>query len=146
MARCIDCGGEASRNKPRCRICEDAYWISRPVEHRPWAWTRAYVIRRDGQRCRGCNRKRQQFNPDCLVLRATRRELGRDLTNEEIALILGIPVDELYLQLTVHHKIHRSQGGTDDLDNLVTLCRTCHDREHNQSPKGGKSKRRKKRA
>jgi 5-methylcytosine-specific restriction endonuclease McrA len=30
----------------------------------------------------------------------------------------------------VHHIVHRSQGGSDELDNLVTLCRYCHDRVH----------------
>jgi 5-methylcytosine-specific restriction protein A len=25
-----------------------------------------------------------------------------------------------------HHKIHRSQGGTDDRYNLLALCRLCH--------------------
>ena len=26
----------------------------------------------------------------------------------------------------IHHRVHRSQGGTDDIDNLVALCRQCH--------------------
>lgn len=28
--------------------------------------------------------------------------------------------------LEVHHKIFRSRGGSDDLENLITLCHTCH--------------------
>jgi hypothetical protein len=32
--------------------------------------------------------------------------------------------------LTPHHIVYRSQGGTDDLDNLVTLCMKCHDDVH----------------
>ncbi len=28
--------------------------------------------------------------------------------------------------LTPHHLIHKSQGGEDSLDNLVTLCFNCH--------------------
>jgi len=28
--------------------------------------------------------------------------------------------------LDVHHRIARQHGGTDDLDNLETLCRKCH--------------------
>jgi 5-methylcytosine-specific restriction endonuclease McrA len=32
--------------------------------------------------------------------------------------------------LTPHHIIHRSQGGQDDLDNLVTLCVICHNAHH----------------
>jgi len=33
-------------------------------------------------------------------------------------------------KLTVHHIIPRSAGGTDNLDNLITLCRECHDAIH----------------
>jgi 5-methylcytosine-specific restriction endonuclease McrA len=28
--------------------------------------------------------------------------------------------------MDVHHIISREQGGSDDMDNLITLCRTCH--------------------
>ena len=36
--------------------------------------------------------------------------------------------------LQVHHKIHRAQGGTDELDNLTTLCIVCHYEEHKGEP------------
>jgi 5-methylcytosine-specific restriction endonuclease McrA len=32
--------------------------------------------------------------------------------------------------LTPHHIVFRSQGGTDDLSNLLTLCMRCHDGVH----------------
>jgi len=32
--------------------------------------------------------------------------------------------------LHIHHVVHRSKGGTDDLNNLVTLCDICHADEH----------------
>jgi 5-methylcytosine-specific restriction endonuclease McrA len=32
--------------------------------------------------------------------------------------------------LTPHHIVFQSQGGTDDLDNLITLCMKCHDDVH----------------
>jgi 5-methylcytosine-specific restriction endonuclease McrA len=33
--------------------------------------------------------------------------------------------------LDVHHKVHRSQGSTNwDTDNLVALCRACHQTHH----------------
>lgn len=32
--------------------------------------------------------------------------------------------------LTPHHIVYRSQGGTHDLDNLITLCTKCHDDVH----------------
>ena len=33
-------------------------------------------------------------------------------------------------RLEVHHRRKVADGGTDDLDNLVTLCRGCHLRAH----------------
>jgi len=33
-------------------------------------------------------------------------------------------------KLTVHHIIFRSKGGTDSPENLITLCKTCHDDFH----------------
>ena len=38
----------------------------------------------------------------------------------EVAIVFGDP----------HHIVYRSAGGSDDLSNLVWLCRTCHDAEH----------------
>lgn len=35
----------------------------------------------------------------------------------------GVAVD-------IHHKIPKSLGGTDDIENLIALCRNCHDIEH----------------
>lgn len=32
----------------------------------------------------------------------------------------------------VHHIVKRSQGGTDDMDNLMLLCRACHNKQHGQ--------------
>jgi 5-methylcytosine-specific restriction endonuclease McrA len=32
----------------------------------------------------------------------------------------------------VHHKEHRSQGGHDSAENLITLCSTCHAEEHSK--------------
>lgn len=34
-------------------------------------------------------------------------------------------------QLQTHHIIFRSQGGTDDEDNMITLCKECHEGVHN---------------
>lgn len=33
---------------------------------------------------------------------------------------------QIQAEFHVHHIIPRDQGGTDDLENLVTLCATCH--------------------
>lgn len=33
-------------------------------------------------------------------------------------------------RLEVHHIKYRSQGGSDDLDNLITLCKDCHNKLH----------------
>ena len=36
--------------------------------------------------------------------------------------------------LEVHHVKHRADGGTDDDDNLITLCARCHAEEHKGEP------------
>ena len=36
-------------------------------------------------------------------------------------------------KLEVHHKIFKSNGGSDDEKNLITLCKSCHDGVHNGS-------------
>lgn len=33
-------------------------------------------------------------------------------------------------KLEIHHKVFRSQGGSDEADNLITLCHTCHKALH----------------
>jgi len=30
----------------------------------------------------------------------------------------------------IHHIVFKSQGGTDTIDNLIALCRDCHDCSH----------------
>jgi 5-methylcytosine-specific restriction endonuclease McrA len=35
--------------------------------------------------------------------------------------------DEL---LEVHHKVKRSKGGSDEMNNLITLCLSCHTKKH----------------
>ena len=37
---------------------------------------------------------------------------------------------EKHIRLEVHHIIFRSQGGSDELDNLITLCEKCHKAIH----------------
>ena len=32
--------------------------------------------------------------------------------------------------LEIHHKVKKSQGGTDNIDNLILLCRECHKKAH----------------
>ena len=32
--------------------------------------------------------------------------------------------------LNIHHILFRSQGGKDELSNLILLCRPCHDKAH----------------
>jgi hypothetical protein len=45
-------------------------------------------------------------------------------------------------RLEVHHITYRSNGGSDESENLITLCKTCHDGVHDGSInlKGGKRK------
>jgi 5-methylcytosine-specific restriction endonuclease McrA len=34
--------------------------------------------------------------------------------------------------LEIHHKIPKSEGGTDNISNLELLCRNCHDELHGE--------------
>lgn len=45
-------------------------------------------------------------------------------------------------RLEVHHIVFRSNGGSDDVENLMTLCKACHDKVHSGDIKlkGGKVK------
>lgn len=40
-----------------------------------------------------------------------------------------------YKHLEVHHIIPRSKGGSDDPENLITLCQRCHDKKHGRHRK-----------
>jgi 5-methylcytosine-specific restriction endonuclease McrA len=33
----------------------------------------------------------------------------------------------------IHHIVYRSQGGSDEVDNLIGLCRLCHQQAHKQA-------------
>ncbi len=42
-----------------------------------------------------------------------------------------IECEECYRTATdIHHVIKRSQGGTDEAENLIALCRHCHSKYH----------------
>lgn len=60
----------------------------------------------------------------------------RELSNKQIVIFrqVGKCADcfkELWGKLTVHHILPRSNGGGNELSNLVGLCRPCHDQRHN---------------
>lgn len=38
----------------------------------------------------------------------------------------------------IHHIIFKSQGGSDEIENLIALCRECHDKAHGKLKKGEK--------
>jgi 5-methylcytosine-specific restriction endonuclease McrA len=43
------------------------------------------------------------------------------------------------MNLHVHHLKKRSQLGPDTADNLITLCASCHSREHNMTKEPSKT-------
>lgn len=59
----------------------------------------------------------------------------RALVRDEFACqahLVGLPrcTETRLRMLQVHHLVQRSEGGTHDLENLLTLCRVCHSRIH----------------
>jgi len=41
----------------------------------------------------------------------------------------------------IHHIVYKSHGGTDDFDNLIGLCRKCHDWCHSDASRAEELKR-----
>lgn len=37
------------------------------------------------------------------------------------------------IAVDIHHIIFRSQGGKDEINNLIALCRTCHEAAHRKT-------------
>ena len=62
--------------------------------------TRRAVLRRDHYTCQACGWNRSQWNPD----------------------------DPRHLE--VHHREHHAMGGSNEEENLLTLCNICHDELH----------------
>ncbi len=54
------------------------------------------------------------------------RKLARE--RDEVCRRCGCPPNDR--ELDVHHVVLRRDGGTNELDNLLTLCHPCHMREH----------------
>ena len=81
-------------------------WLYQRGTNYGFANTKAYVLDRDGHKCRHCT--------------------GKSKDN----------------RLEVHHIVFRSNGGSDEESNLITLCKTCHDKVHTEEIKikGGKIK------
>ena len=52
-------------------------------------------------------------------------EMIREDTGRRCPHLVGWITGEL------HHKVHRSLGGSDDMQNCIFVCKTCHHDEHN---------------
>lgn len=59
----------------------------------------------------------------------TNQQARRDAINRDGAKCVECGATE---RLEVHHIRYRSQDGTDELDNLVTLCACCHAKRHKE--------------
>ena len=57
----------------------------------------------------------------------TDNRISRYLEKDDIILceICGVQAVDL------HHILYKSQGGGDEVDNIIALCRQCHDKAHN---------------
>ena len=74
--------------------------------------------------------KRSRIKPISKKQAKKNRELNRvtqGITTEVCQRCL-LPSD--FRGLSVHHKKKRSQGGSNQLSNLVVLCGKCHSKEH----------------
>lgn len=64
----------------------------------------------------------------------TRRRTSREIREAVIRRDVCCTVCGEKENLEVHHIVYRSKGGTDDMENLVTLCRACHAEKHKGEP------------
>ena len=63
-----------------------------------------------------------------------RAALDRDGNEcQDCGAAVGAGDDTATATAEVHHKTPRAEGGSDDLSNLVTLCRSCHGARHTSS-------------
>jgi 5-methylcytosine-specific restriction endonuclease McrA len=108
-----------------------------------WKEIRLAALKRDGHRCQECYASKGGYISvhhivpkkrggtddldnlvtlcfDCLVSGQLLRREAMERDNHQCREC------ETKKDLTVYHVIPRSAGGTDALDNLVTLCRKCH--------------------
>lgn len=53
----------------------------------------------------------------------------------EVCFALGLEKGKIHLRKAtdVHHIVYRSHGGTNDVDNLIGVCREHHDQIHNEN-------------
>lgn len=78
---------------------------------------------RDQFKCRFCNDGRVGTGPDGTIWRSeSRGESSSDKPKQEIA----------GRYLVVHHIVPRSNGGRNELENLITLCYKCHHKLHQE--------------
>ena len=92
----------------------------------------ASQARRFARRLAARKAKRKAARDEALIFAELRRQVwerdGRRcrVCGTSLALATGNP----FVDLHAHHVVFRSQGGTDDLSNLVSLCHACHEGVH----------------
>lgn len=110
-----------------CEVCGKTFWIKRTVKD----------VRCCSWKCRvdGIHMRRDQTRrSDPYFWQSIRRRiLERDgWTCQSCKLV------SFNGRLHVHHKIHRKDGGTEEDENLITMCEACHKAEHRRKEKEGK--------
>lgn len=124
---CRVCGQEVPRG--RRTFCGDDC-VDRYMSEISWPYVVAKVQKRDHGICAACGL-------DCAklerILRAVRRypDVGPSAWRADAISTWHAAMRVLGLRTTgsiweVHHRVERKRGGTNDLDNLVTLCQQCH--------------------
>ncbi len=120
-----NCAWKAKEKKIRknCAYCHKPFWIKRTeVETLCCSWE-----------CR-INRLHSRMGPRSnprfwKIVRTT--VLERDGWTCQGCRLVSFNGKSLH----VHHRIHRKNGGTEELENLITLCDSCHKAEHNKKEK-----------
>lgn len=94
---------------------------SRREPRASWTWMRQLALRRDHYMCRVCGAKER------VKTETHRVKAGISFELEKVH----------RTTLIVHHIIPKNKGGSDHLNNLITLCELCNKWTLRQPDKGG---------
>jgi 5-methylcytosine-specific restriction endonuclease McrA len=124
QGQCTWCGKPVSGR--RRTWCSDECVTAFLIQH-SWPYVRRAVELRDGGVCCRCGTDTVRLRQFVRRMQSRDREAGLALWRFYRS--LGFPGHTARDWWEANHKIPRREGGTNDLDNLETLCLPCHKAE-----------------
>ena len=133
--QCTWCGGPVRH--PRRTWCSDECVHEFRLRH-DWPYVRQLVRRRDAGVCADCGLPTIKVQRIIRWASADMVRIGVSYWHvsirHELCSEMGIDYSPGCDLWAVHHIVPRAEGGSNDLDNLVTLCVACHKKRHARRP------------